>query len=92
MFQLLKKGGTEKYLFGDSGFLSVSKELGLRILSVRISGVRRFDTVGNQLMSRTAGTVITMNNGPRGSDAKEHSSRSTKIYSSREYSLLLNSS
>ena len=33
-----------------------------------------------------------MNNGPRGSDAKEHSSRGTKIYSSREYSLLLNSS
>ena len=49
-------------------------------------------TVGNQLMTRTAGTVITMNNCPRGSDAKEHSSRSTKIYSSREYSLLLNSS
>ena len=49
-------------------------------------------TVGDQLMIRTTGTVITMNNCPRGSDAKEHSSRSTKIYSSREYSLLLNSS
>ena len=33
-----------------------------------------------------------MNNGPRGSDAKEHSSRGTKIYSSREYSLSLDSS
>ena len=41
MFQLLKKGGTEKYLFGDSGFLLVSKEPGLRVLVVRVSGVRR---------------------------------------------------
>ena len=43
MFQLLKKGGTEKYLFGDSGFLSVSKEPGLRVLLVRCSGFLGFD-------------------------------------------------
>ena len=35
---------------------------------------------------------LSNHDGPRGSDAKEHSSRSTKIYSLREYSLLLNSS
>ena len=45
MFQLLKKGGTEKYLFGDSGFLSVSKEPGLRVLLVRCSGFLGFSGV-----------------------------------------------
>ena len=77
VIQLLKKEGIEKYLFGDSGFLSVSKEPGLRVLLVRCSVFWGLTSVGNQLMFRTAGTVITMNNGPRGSDAKEHSSRST---------------
>ena len=30
-----------------------------------------------------------MNNGPRGSDAKEHSSRGSKKYSSRELTIML---
>ena len=45
VIQLLKKEGTEKYLFGDSGFLSVSKEPGLRVLLVRCSGFLGFSGV-----------------------------------------------
>ena len=43
VIQLLKKEGTEKYLFRGSEFLSVSKEPGLRVLLVRCSGFLGFD-------------------------------------------------
>ena len=74
MFQLIRKEGIEKYLFRGFEVLVSVEGAGP---SSTVSSVFGFSgvfwgliTVGNQLMTRTAGTVITMNNGPRGSDVK----------------------
>ena len=84
----------------------MSKEPGLRVLLVRVSGVRGFDyrresiNVSNlncrNRNSNSNKLVITMNYSQTIVHVvlmqKKHSSRGSKKYSSREYSLLLNSS